>query len=48
MNPLIIRIAGGTGSGKSTLTRPIADAFAPDCRTPCHANDWTPREDLVF
>ena len=48
MNPLIIGIAGGTGSGKSTLTRRIAEAFAPDCRTLCHDNYYISREDLSF
>lgn len=37
-NTLIIGIAGGTGSGKTTLTQHIADYFADDAAVICH--DW--------
>ena len=30
MDTMIIGIAGGTGSGKTTLTRRLQDTFGPD------------------
>lgn len=45
---LIIGIAGGTGSGKSTLTSVLAEKFAPDVTVICHDNYYKAHDDMDY
>ncbi len=47
-NILIIGIAGGTGSGKTTLTERIADYFADDATVICHDWYYKRHDDMPF
>lgn len=44
--PMVIGIAGGTGSGKTTLTRAIERKFAPQVAVVFHDNYYRPHDDL--
>ena len=44
--PMVIGIAGGTGSGKTTLTRAIEAKFAPRTAVVFHDNYYRPHDDL--
>ncbi|MBB3024152.1 uridine kinase [Trueperella pyogenes] len=45
-SPIVIGIAGGTGSGKTTLTRAIEAKFAPRAAVVFHDNYYRPHDDL--
>ncbi|WP_311776705.1 uridine kinase [Trueperella abortisuis] len=44
--PIVIGIAGGTGSGKTTLTRAIEAKFASQAAVVFHDNYYRPHDDL--
>lgn len=44
--PMVIGIAGGTGSGKTTLTRAIEAKFAPQAAVVFHDNYYRPHDEL--
>lgn len=44
--PIIIGIAGGTGSGKTTLSNRIVSAFRDDVMILCHDSYYKPNDDL--
>ncbi|MDD4799326.1 MAG: uridine kinase [Clostridia bacterium] len=46
--PLIIGIAGGTGSGKTTLTKQIRERFTDDVSVIYHDNYYKAHDDLPF
>lgn len=46
--PLIIGIAGGTGSGKTTITRKIAAVFGDDVSIVYHDNYYKSNDDLTY
>lgn len=46
--PIIIGIAGGTGSGKTTLIQHIKDIFENEITTLCHDYYYTSNDDLPF
>jgi uridine kinase len=46
--PLIVGIAGGTCSGKTTLTRSIAERFTHDVAVLFHDNYYKPHDDIPF
>lgn len=48
MNCIIIGIAGGTGSGKSTFTNRIKDSFQDDVAIIYHDNYYKRHDDLTF
>ncbi len=48
MKPIIIGIAGGTGSGKSTFTNRLKDAFGPQIAVLYHDNYYRSHDDLPF
>ncbi|MBE5896597.1 MAG: uridine kinase [Lachnospiraceae bacterium] len=48
MEPIIIGIAGGTGSGKSTFTNKIKEAFADDTTVIYYDNYYKAQDDLPF
>ena len=48
MEPIIIGIAGGTGSGKSTFTNTIKEAFADDTTVIYYDNYYKAQDDLPF
>lgn len=43
MNTIFIGIAGGTGSGKTTLTEHLAQRFGPDISVVHHDNYYSGR-----
>ena len=47
MNTIFIGIAGGTGSGKTTLTEHLAQRFGPD-RSVVHHDNYYKRQDCPF
>lgn len=48
MNTLFIGIAGGTGSGKTTITRRILDEFGGDVSVLYHDNYYKRHDDIPF
>ncbi|MBQ1681834.1 MULTISPECIES: uridine kinase [Agathobacter] len=48
MKPIIIGIAGGTGSGKSTFTNKIKDAFPNDTSIIYYDNYYKSQDDIPF
>jgi uridine kinase len=48
MKPLVIGIAGGTGSGKTTLTRELIAAFDGRVAVVFHDNYYRRRDDLTY
>ena len=48
MEPIIIGIAGGTGSGKSTFTNKIKEAFAEDTTVIYYDNYYKAQDELPF
>ena len=47
-NVMIIGIAGGTGSGKSTFTNRLRDAFPDDVAVLYHDNYYKCQDDVPF
>ena len=47
-SPIIIGIAGGTGSGKSTFTNRLKDAFANQVTVLYHDNYYRAHDDMPF
>lgn len=47
-NPLFVGIAGGTGSGKTTVARKIASFFGSSCSIIAHDSYYRDRSDLTF
>ena len=45
---IAIGIAGGTGSGKTTITRRIAEAFGGDVSVLYHDNYYKRHDDLLY
>ena len=48
MNSIIIGIAGGTGSGKSTFTNRLKEAFKDDIAVIYHDNYYKRQDDVPF
>lgn len=48
MNSIIIGIAGGTGSGKTTLTRRLKERFGDDMTVISYDNYYKPHDDLTY
>lgn len=48
INPIIIGIAGGTGSGKSTFTNRLKDMFGDDVTVIYHDNYYRRHDDIPF
>lgn len=48
MKPLVIGIAGGTGSGKTTLTRRLVEHFGDDVCVICHDNYYKKQTGLTY
>lgn len=48
MRPLVIGIAGGTGSGKTTLTREISQRFSTEVTVLYHDNYYKRNDHLTF
>ncbi len=48
MEPFIIGIAGGTGSGKTTLTRRLKERFGEDVSVVSHDNYYKRRDELPY
>ena len=48
MNTIFIGIAGGTGSGKTTITRRILDEFGGDVSVLYHDNYYKRHDDIPF
>lgn len=48
MNTVVIGIAGGTGSGKSTFTNRLKDFFKDDVAVLYHDNYYKSQDDLTF
>lgn len=48
MNTIVIGIAGGTGSGKSTFTNRLKEAFQEDVAVLYHDNYYRAQDDLPF
>lgn len=48
MSVMIIGIAGGTGSGKSTFTNRLRDAFPNDVAVVYHDNYYRRQDDVSF
>ena len=48
MKTMIIGIAGGTGSGKTTLTEEIVKRFGKDVAVLCHDNYYRAHDDLPY
>lgn len=48
MNSIIIGIAGGTGSGKTTLTEEIVKRFGEQVAVLCHDNYYRAHDDLTY
>lgn len=46
--PIIIGIAGGTGSGKSTFTNRLKDAFGDQVTVLYHDNYYRAHDDMPF
>ena len=47
-SPIIIGIAGGTGSGKSTFTNRLKDAFGNQVTVLYHDNYYRAHDDMPF
>lgn len=47
-SPIIIGIAGGTGSGKSTFTNRLKDAFGDQVTVLYHDNYYRAHDDMPF
>ena len=48
METLVIGIAGGTGSGKTTLTRKLKERFGPDVSVVYHDNYYKKHEGMTY
>lgn len=48
MNSIIIGIAGGTGSGKTTLTRRLKERFGPDVSVISHDNYYKQHDEMSY
>ncbi len=48
MNTVIIGIAGGTGSGKSTFTNRLKEAFGEDVAVLYHDNYYRAQDEIPF
>ena len=48
MNTVIIGIAGGTGSGKSTFTNRLREAFHEDVAVLYHDNYYRSQDEIPF
>ena len=48
MDTMVIGIAGGTGSGKTTLTRSLKDTFGDDVSVIYHDNYYKAHHDLTY
>lgn len=48
MKPLVIGIAGGTGSGKTTLTRRLVERFGDNVCVICHDNYYKKQTGLTY
>ncbi len=48
MDSIIIGIAGGTGSGKTTLTRKLKERFGPDVSVISHDNYYKRHDELTY
>ena len=48
MKPLVIGIAGGTGSGKTTLTRKLVERFGQDVCVVYHDNYYKKHEGMTY
>lgn len=48
MDTMIIGIAGGTGSGKTTLTRKLVETFGEDISVVCHDNYYKRHDDMTY
>ena len=48
MNTIFIGVAGGTGSGKTTLTEHLAERFGSNISVVHHDNYYKPHDDLPF
>ena len=48
MDVMIIGIAGGTGSGKTTLTRRLQDAFGSDVSVVYHDNYYKKHTGMTY
>lgn len=48
MKTMIIGIAGGTGSGKTTLTRRLKDTFGDDVSVVCHDNYYKAHPGMTY
>ena len=48
MKPLVIGIAGGTGSGKTTLTNRLLERFGQDVCVICHDNYYKKQTGLTY
>ena len=48
MKPLIIGIAGGTGSGKTTLVDRLKEQFGDDISVLTHDSDYAAHHDLTL
>lgn len=48
MDTMILGIAGGTGSGKTTLTRKLRDTFGDDVSVVYHDNYYKKHTDMTY
>ena len=48
MDTMIIGIAGGTGSGKTTLTRKLQETFGPDVSVVYHDNYYKRHDGMTY
>ena len=48
MDILVIGIAGGTGSGKTTLTNRLKERFGKDISVMSHDNYYRSQDDISF
>ncbi len=48
MNVMVIGIAGGTGSGKTTLTQKLVDRFGPNVSVIYHDNYYKAHDNLTY
>ena len=48
MDTMVIGVAGGTGSGKSSIAKKLYEAFSPDAVILCHDYDYKHNASLTF
>ena len=48
MNSIIIGVAGGTGSGKTTLTRRLKERFGDEMTVISHDNYYKAHDDMTY